>query len=82
MDVWCSSCWVQFRVGAEYPGHLCHEKNPVPMIARLRKRRKRKQKEEHHNSDSPQDQVCHGTLMNILNCLPALMCVLKRDVRD
>ena len=39
MDVWCSSGWVQFRVGAEYPGHLCHEKNPVPMIARLRKQR-------------------------------------------
>ena len=61
MDVWCSSCWVQFRVGAEYAGHLCHEKNPMPMIARLKNGEKENKRKIRHNSDSPQDQVCHGT---------------------
>ena len=44
MDVWCSSCWVQFRVGAEYPGHLCHEKKSLAHDSEAKKTERKKTK--------------------------------------
>ena len=65
MDVRCSSCWVQFRGDAEYPGHLCHKKIRAHDTAHDSEAKKNGEKENkkkiRHNSGSPQDQVCHGT---------------------